>query len=77
MKYVYMLQSQNQPGRHYVGCTADLKRRLGEHNAGEHTSKHLPWTLLGYVAFSDPLKADRFEAYMKSASGRSFAKRHF
>ena len=79
MKYVYMLQSEATPDRHYVGCTVDLRRRLAEHNAGEspHTAKYAPWSLLGYLAFSDAAKADRFETYLKSASGRSFAKRHF
>ncbi len=79
MKYVYMLQSIAFEDRFYVGCSADLKRRVEEHNRGEsgHTRKHLPWRLVGYVAFSDYLKADRFEAYLKTSSGRTFAKRHF
>jgi predicted GIY-YIG superfamily endonuclease len=74
-----LLTSRSAPDRHYVGSTIDLKRRLAEHNAGEsiHTRKYLPWSLEAYMAFSDPLKADRFEAYLKSGSGRSFAKRHF
>jgi len=76
MKYVYMLRSDAEPDRH---CTIDLKRRLAEHNAGEssHTAKYVPWSLLGYIAFSDAAKAGRFESYLKTASGRSFAKRHF
>ena len=79
MKYVYMLQSESQPDRYYVGCTIDLKKRLGEHNGGEstHTKKFIPWTLVGYSAFSDHDKADKFEAYLKTASGRAFAKKHF
>lgn len=76
MKYVYMLRSDAEPDRH---CTIDLKRRLAEHNAGEssHTAKYVPWSLLGYIAFSDAAKAERFESYLKTASGRRFAKRHF
>ena len=79
MKYVYMLQSETQPDRYYVGCTVDLKKRFGEHNRGEsvHTRKFTPWKLVGYVAFSDGEKAARFEAYLKTASGRAFAKKHF
>lgn len=79
MKYVYMLNSESEPKRYYTGCTADLQRRIAEHNAGEsaHTRKFVPWKLVGYVAFSDHEKADRFEAYLKTASGRTFAKRHF
>ncbi len=79
MKYVYMLQSIPYPERYYVGSTSDLKVRFAEHNKGHslHTKKFLPWKLEGYIAFSDPDKADKFEAYLKTASGRTFAKRHF
>jgi len=79
MKYVYMLQSVSHPERYYVGSALDLKRRFAEHNKGQspHTKKFLPWKLVGYVAFSDHEKADKFEAYLKTASGRAFAKRHF
>jgi predicted GIY-YIG superfamily endonuclease len=74
-----MLQSETQPNRHYVGCTHDLKKRVVEHNTGQstHTKKFLPWKLLGYIAFTDHNKGDKFEAYLKTASGRTFAKRHF
>lgn len=41
MRYVYLLQSEAVVGQRNVGSTADLKRRLAEHNAGKslHTSK--------------------------------------
>ncbi len=79
MKYVYMLQSTAFEDRFYVGATVDLKKRFADHNNGDsgHTRKYRPWKLVGYVAFSDYLKADRFEAYLKTSSGRTFAKRHF
>ena len=79
MKYVYMLESESSPGKYYVGSTIDLKRRFAEHNGGEspHTKKFLPWKLAGYLALSDHTKAERFEAYLKTASGRAFTKKHF
>lgn len=79
MKYVYMLNSIPHPDRYYTGSTTDLKRRLAEHNAGEsiHTRKFMPWTLVGYIALADEDKANKFEAYLKTASGRAFAKKHF
>jgi predicted GIY-YIG superfamily endonuclease len=79
MKYVYMPQSAIVPNRYYVGSTQDLKRRFAEHNAGKsiHTNKFKPWRLITYVAFSDHTKADKFESYLKTSSGRTFAKRHF
>jgi len=55
----------------------DLRSRLRAHNAGEvaHTSKYAPWTIKTYVAFSDERQAFAFEKYLKSASGRAFAKK--
>jgi predicted GIY-YIG superfamily endonuclease len=77
MRYVYILKSESSGERFYVGVTADLRDRLKRHNAGEisHTSKFLPWELKTYVAFSDQEKAFAFERYLKSASGRAFAKK--
>ena len=34
MQYVYILRSMTDPERYYGGTTADLKARLGKHNAG-------------------------------------------
>jgi predicted GIY-YIG superfamily endonuclease len=79
LHYVYILRSESDPDRFYVGLTTDLERRLSEHNSGKsiHTNKHMPWKLLTYIAFSGRKKAERFEGYLKSGSGRSFAKKHF
>jgi predicted GIY-YIG superfamily endonuclease len=76
--YVYILVSEFDPDRHYVGFTADLNARLAAHNAGKisHTSKHMPWRIETAIAFRDKKKAAAFEKYLKSGSGRAFAKRH-
>jgi predicted GIY-YIG superfamily endonuclease len=77
MEYVYILRSEQDLERHYVGVTSDLRSRIAEHNAGEvtHTSKYAPWTLKTYIAFSNEKQAFAFEKYLKSASGRAFAKK--
>lgn len=77
MKYVYILQSLIDGSRHYTGFTEDIDQRLDKHNAGEvpHTSKYKPWRLQTYLAFSDPARAYAFEQYLKSGSGRAFAKK--
>lgn len=79
MIYVYILQSISNSNRHYSGITEDLEARLQKHNAGEvsHTKKHTPWTIKNYIAFEDHEKAFAFEKYLKSGSGRAFAKKHF
>ena len=79
MVYVYVLQSVEVSDRHYVGISDDPLRRLGEHNSGKsiHTNKFKPWKVLVQVGFADRNKAAAFEEYLKSGSGRAFAKKHF
>jgi predicted GIY-YIG superfamily endonuclease len=76
---VYLIQSEAFPDQRYVGFTTDLKKRLETHNAGGsvHTAKFKPWKLVSYHAFSEKRKAQEFECYLKSGSGRAFANRRF
>src|ERR1700722_15139055 len=77
MTYVYILRSVS--GDHYyVGMTEDLRNRLSRHNSGDvpHTAKFRPWVVKTYVAFSDTERAVNFERYLKTPSGRPFAKKH-
>ncbi len=75
--FVYILQSESGAEHFYVGLTDDLQDRLRRHNAGEvpHTSKHRPWRIKTAVAFSDRDRAVQFERYLKTSSGRAFAKK--
>jgi predicted GIY-YIG superfamily endonuclease len=77
MWYVYVIRSVAFPEQEYTGLTADLKTRLADHNAGRssHTAKFAPWTLIWYCAFPDKFGALEFERYLKSHSGRAFAKK--
>jgi predicted GIY-YIG superfamily endonuclease len=78
-RFVYVLRSENDVARHYVGWTADVLKRLEYHNAGQnvHTARNRPWTLLVSLEFQTEQAAMEFERYLKSGSGRAFAKRHF
>jgi predicted GIY-YIG superfamily endonuclease len=78
MKYVYILESLDSK-HFYVGIADDLRARLVKHNAGEvtHTAKYRPWRVKTYIAFSDEKQAYAFEKYLKSGSGRAFAKKRF
>jgi putative endonuclease len=78
MYYVYILRSDLKANQTYIGCTGDLKNRLAEHNAGKsiHTNKFKPWRVAVYVALPDRAVAEQLERYLKSGSGRAFAKRH-
>jgi len=77
--YVYSLQSETDKSRFYSGFTEDLKARLQKHNEGgvPHTAKFRPWRIKTAIAFSQRERALEFERYLKSASGRAFAKKHF
>jgi putative endonuclease len=77
MIYVYILQCIADPDRFYTGFTDDLKARLKAHNSGQvsHTSKFKPWRLNTYLAFTDKDRAIAFEKYLKSHSGRAFARK--
>jgi len=77
--YVYILIDTTTETHHYVGSTQDLQARLAKHNAGKvpHTSKFKPWRIQTAIAFDSNEKAVAFEAYLKTGSGREFAKRHF
>jgi putative endonuclease len=83
VQYVYVLQSLQHPDKYYVGCTNDVGERLQQHNAGQsesqsrHSSMYGPWKLVIQVGFADRAKAFAFEKYLKSGSGRAFAKKHF
>jgi predicted GIY-YIG superfamily endonuclease len=75
--YVYILQSQRNAGSFYSGFTEDLQGRLKKHNAGDvpHTAKFRPWRIKTAIAFTEQERAVNFERYLKSLSGRAFAKK--
>lgn len=83
MQHVYVLQSLQFPDKHYTGCTNNIEERLLRHNSGKsasqshHTSTYGPWKLVVQISFDDTAKAFAFEKYLKSGSGRAFAKKHF
>ena len=77
-RFVYVLKNSDQPQHFYVGLTSDLNARLAHHNSGccPHTASRRPWRLHVAIEFTSEQSAVRFERYLKSGSGRAFAKRH-
>jgi predicted GIY-YIG superfamily endonuclease len=78
-RFVYMLRSDRDATKHYVGVTSNVCERLHQHNAGlnTHTARNCPWRVIVAIEFRTEESALRFERYLKSGSGRAFAKRHF
>ncbi len=62
-----------------MGYTLDVEQRLRDHNCGNspHTAKYIPWKLEVFIAFNEKGVALDFEKYLKSHSGRAFAKKRF
>ncbi|MFH1194023.1 MAG: GIY-YIG nuclease family protein [bacterium] len=77
MIFVYIIESKIDKSR-YIGATADLKKRLREHNSGlsKYSSSKLPFKLIWCCIFQDKKKAYDFERYLKSSSGYAFTKKH-
>lgn len=77
MYYVYRIRSELDPSKHYIGFTRDLKQRLADHSKGsnESTAPFRPWTLVFYAAFDQKETALAFERYLKTGSGKAFARK--
>ena len=78
-RFVYVMVSEVDPDRHYVGLTSSVPTRLAGHNSGgsQHTARYRPWRLIVSLEFATQPSAAAFEQYLKTGSGRAFAKRHF
>jgi predicted GIY-YIG superfamily endonuclease len=77
-RFVYLLRSEKDH-RPYVGMTCDVQQRLATHNSGGslYTAPYRPWRLVVTFQFPNSDAARQFERYLKSGSGRAFAKKHF
>jgi putative endonuclease len=64
--YVYILKSLKD-GKFYTGCTADLKKRLKQHNNGmvRSTKARRPLKLVYWETFTTRSEAMRRERYLK------------
>jgi predicted GIY-YIG superfamily endonuclease len=76
MYYTYLLKLSN--GDCYAGSTTDIKKRFEKHQSGAvpHTSKFRPMKLVWYSGFETTELAAKFEAYLKSSSGKAFRNKH-
>jgi len=71
MHYVYILQSLKDKN-FYIGMSADLKRRINEHQKGKvkSTKNRLAIRLICYEAYLHKEEAEKREKYLKSSDGR-------
>ena len=73
MYYVYVLWSEKLQKR-YIGCTADVEKRIGEHNRGcnKFTKGGIPWILVYQEEFTSKREALKREKFLKSGVGRAW-----
>ena len=59
-RFVYILRSDTDSARHYVGVTSDVDERLYWHNNGPsgETVLHRPWSVIVIVEFADETNRD-------------------
>jgi putative endonuclease len=71
--YVYILESKTD-GNYYIGYTANLKRRIKEHEQGYNfsTKLRLPFKLIYFEGSLNEQDAKRREKYLKTTQGRRF-----
>ncbi len=77
MYFVYILRSNKDSERLYIGLTKDINERLKEHNAGlsMYSKTYAPWELETYVSVRNKDTAEGLEKYLKSGSGFAFLKK--
>jgi len=76
MYYVYVLQSFKDD-KFYKGMTADLRRRVKEHNNGKNksTKYRCPLKLVYYEAYLLKKDAEARERYLKTSMGKRVLKK--
>ncbi|MDR3627736.1 MAG: GIY-YIG nuclease family protein [Ignavibacteriaceae bacterium] len=70
MYYIYILKSKDS-NHFYIGHTADLEKRLSEHNSGrvKSTKKYLPWQVIYFETANTKSEAYKREMQIKSYKG--------
>ena len=73
--YVYAIQSLKDR-RIYVGLSADVEKRVRQHNSGKSksTKGYVPWRLIYQEELTSRLLAREREKYLKSGTGKEFLK---
>ncbi|MDQ7799391.1 MAG: GIY-YIG nuclease family protein [Candidatus Edwardsbacteria bacterium] len=71
--FAYILKSVSL-GTRYIGSTADIDKRLTEHNDGKcpYTRNRRPWVLVYSEEFASLAGARKRERFLKTGQGREF-----
>ena len=79
MKYIVYAIKSELDGRVYVGFSADVDKRLKEHNSGKtkSTKGFRPWFIIFTEEWTDRIAAREKEKYYKTGIGREKIKKGF
>ena len=78
MYFIYILKSQKQINKLYIGITHNLSERLKEHNECpmcSYIKSYGPWILESYIGVRGEALAKKLEQYFKQGSGYSFLRK--
>lgn len=77
MHHVYILISEKDRSKIYIGISESLGKRILEHNQSKssYSKKYAPWQLETFISFHDERLAHAFERYLKKGSGFAFLKK--
>ena len=71
--YIYIIKSLSD-GSFYIGYSADIDRRLTEHNSGKslYTRRKMPWRLVYFEVFATKSEALKREKFLKAQRNHLF-----
>ena len=71
MKFIVYILESLKDGKHYIGQTSNLARRLDEHFQGRvrWTKSHCPWKVIHIEKYASRTEAIKREHFLKSPQG--------
>jgi putative endonuclease len=73
MRFYYVYVLKNSAGNFYIGYTADLRKRITDHEAGgARTTRGRDYRLIYYEAYRNKVDALGREKFLKGGSGRKY-----
>ena len=71
--FIYVIKSLTY-GNRYIGVTANIEKRLFEHNNGKcrYTKGRIPWKVIYQEKYLNLGESRKRELFLKSGQGRKF-----
>lgn len=78
MGYTTYILKSLEYNKTYVGHTADLDKRIKQHNNGNstYTKRYMPWRVMHTETFIEESESIKKEKYFKTSAGRRWMKKN-